>query len=68
MALVDKVALTSGQQVGSGRVAYASSKGGVLALAKACAIDLSGSNAAEAVDRANPQIRISFEAKDTTGR
>jgi len=25
-----------------------------------------GRDAAEAVDRANPQIRISFEAKDTT--
>lgn len=34
------LASISGQQVWSGRVAYASSKGGVLALAKSCAIDL----------------------------
>lgn len=34
------LASISGQQVWSGRVAYSSSKGGVLALAKACAIDL----------------------------
>ena len=34
------LASISDQQVGSGRVAYTSSKGGVLALAKSCAIDL----------------------------
>lgn len=34
------LASISGQQVWSGRVAYCSSKGGVLALAKSCAIDL----------------------------
>lgn len=34
------LASISGQQVWSGRVAYSSSKGGVLALAKSCAIDL----------------------------
>ncbi len=34
------LASISGQQVWSGRVAYTSSKGGVLALAKSCAIDL----------------------------
>lgn len=34
------VASISGQQVWSGRVAYCASKGGVLALAKSCAIDL----------------------------
>jgi 3-oxoacyl-[acyl-carrier protein] reductase len=34
------LASISGQQVWSGRVAYCSSKGGVLGLAKACAIDL----------------------------
>ena len=34
------LASITGQQVWSGRVAYAASKGGVLALAKSCAIDL----------------------------
>ena len=34
------IASISGQQVWSGRVAYCASKGGVLALAKSCAIDL----------------------------
>jgi len=34
------IASISGQQVWSGRVAYCSSKGGVLALSKSCAIDL----------------------------
>ena len=34
------LASISGQQVWSGRVAYCASKGGVLALAKSCAIDL----------------------------
>ena len=34
------IASISGQQVWSGRVAYSSSKGGVMALAKSCAIDL----------------------------
>ena len=34
------LASISGQQVWSGRVAYSSSKGGVLALAKSCAVDL----------------------------
>lgn len=34
------LASISGQQVWSGRVAYCSSKGGVLALAKSCAVDL----------------------------